>query len=295
MKIDTHQHYWRYQPQDFPWISEGMPALRRDCLPPDIAPGLAAAGVDAVVAVQARSCEQETDDLLALARAHTHIVGVVGWTDLTAPTVDDALDRHAGNPLLKGYRHILQDEPQLGAVLANPDFGRGVKALQQRGLVYDVLVFDHQMSAVVQFCARHNNHWLVLDHLGKPAIREWHTSKVVPSRWLANMRDLASMPHVVCKLSGLVTETPWATSNGVSPEHNKAMLECFDRALELFGPQRILFGSDWPVCQLAAPYEAVHGLARRWANTRLTSREQEAFWSGNAQRVYALQNATTKA
>lgn len=296
MKIDTHQHYWRYQAQDFPWISEGMPALRRDCMPADIAPGLRAAGVDGVVAVQARSCEQETDDLLALAHAHPHIVGVVGWTDLTAPNVADALDRHAGQTLLKGYRHILQDEPQLSALLANPDFGRGIQALQHRGLVYDVLVFDHQMSSAVQFCARHNAYWLVLDHLGKPAIGDWQASKVVRSRWLATMRDLASMPHVVCKLSGLVTETPWAPQNGVShsvsPEHNKAILECFDRALELFGPQRILFGSDWPVCQLAASYESVHGQAKRWANTRLTSLEQEAFWSGNATRIYGLDTRT---
>lgn len=295
MQIDTHQHFWRYRPQDFPWISEGMAALRRDRLPPDIAPNLQAAGVDAVVAVQSRSCDQETDDLLALAQAHPHIVGVVGWTDLTAPHVEDALERHAGNKLLKGYRHILQDEPQIGAVLADPGFERGVKAVQRRGLVYDVLVFDHQMSAVVPFCARHNGHWLVLDHLGKPAIRDWHTSKTARSGWLANMRDLASMPHVVCKLSGLVTETPWGDSPGLSPQHNQAILECFDRALELFGPQRIVFGSDWPVCQLAAPYETVHGLARRWADSRLIPQEQDAFWSGNAQRIYALAPTTTKA
>jgi L-fuconolactonase len=177
-------------------------------------------------------------------------------------------------------------------VVRRPAFSRGVRAVQKRGLVYDVLVFDHQMSAVLDFCGRHNEHWLVLDHAGKPCLREWTARKEVPTRWLACMRALAAMPHVVCKLSGLVTEGDWAAGNGLQPRDARIMLECFDRALELFGPNRILFGSDWPVCQLAAPFEAVHGLAQRWANTRLTAREQDAFWSANAQRVYALASAS---
>ena len=288
MKIDTHQHYWRYAAQDFPWISADMPALQQDCQPVDVLPALQGAGVDAVVAVQARSCADETDFLLNLAKANPQIVGVVGWTDLLAPNVADTLDSYANQPLLKGLRHILQDEPQLQTLVRDPDFSRGVKAVQKRGLVYDVLVFDRQISAVVDFCARHNDHWLVLDHLGKPCIRDWLTRAEVPSRWLASMRALAAMPHVVCKLSGLVTETEWAGGHALQPQDNKTMLECFDRALELSGPNRILYGSDWPVCQLAAPYEAVHGLAQRWSNTRLTLQEQNAFWSVNAQRCYGL-------
>lgn len=291
MKIDTHQHFWRYAAQDFPWISPAMPALQKDCLPVDVLPALRTAGVDAVVAVQARSCAAETDDLLALAQIHPQIVGVVGWTDLCAPQVADTLDSYAGQPLLKGFRHILQDEPQLPAFVRNPDFSRGVRALQTRGLVYDVLVFDHQMPAVLDFCGRHNAHWLVLDHVGKPCVRDWLTKAEVPSRWLACMRALAAMPHVVCKLSGLVTEGHWSDGNALQPQETKTMLECFDRALELFGPNRILYGSDWPVCQLAAPYDAVHGLAQRWANTRLTLQEQNAFWGDNAQRCYQLQPA----
>jgi L-fuconolactonase len=289
MKIDTHQHYWRYAAQDFPWISDAMPALQKDCLPADVAPALQAAGVEAVLAVQARSCADETDYLLDLAQSQQQIVGVVGWTDLCSPDVDQALARYANQPLLKGFRHILQDEPDLHALLRSPDFSRGVKAVQQRGLVYDVLVFDRQISAVVDFCARHNAHWLVLDHVGKPCIRDWLTRNEVPSRWLASLRALAAMPHVMCKLSGLVTEADWSGGNGLMAHDTKTMLDCFDRALELFGPNRILYGSDWPVCQLAAPYEVVHGLAQRWANTRLTAQEQNAFWSGNAMRCYGLQ------
>jgi L-fuconolactonase len=288
MKIDTHQHYWRYAAEDFPWINAGMPALQKDCVPGDVLPALQAAGVDAVLAVQARSCADETDYLLGLAQINPQMVGVVGWTDLCATDVNETLDRYADRPLLKGFRHILQDEPALPVLMRNPDFSRGVKAVQKRGLVYDVLVFDRQIATVVDFCARHNDHWLVLDHVGKPCIREWTTRSEVRSRWLASMRALASMPHVVCKLSGLVTEADWAAGHGVLPQDAKIMQECYDRALELFGPNRILYGSDWPVCQLAAPYEAVHGLAQRWANTRLTAPEQNAFWSGNAQRCYAL-------
>jgi L-fuconolactonase len=290
MKIDTHQHYWRYQAEDFPWINAGMPALQKDCLPGEVVPALQAAGVDAVLAVQARSGAGETDYLLDLAKVHPHIAGVVGWTDLCAPDVDATLDAYADQPLLKGFRHILQDEPQLPALMHQPAFSRGVQAVQRCGLVYDVLVFDWQIASVEDFCAHHNTHWLVLDHVGKPCIRDWLTQPEVPGRWLAGLRALAAMPHVVCKLSGLVTEADWTSGLGVLPQDAKIMLECFDRALELFGPHRILYGSDWPVCQLAAPYDAVHGLAQRWANTRLSAQEQQAFWGGNAVRCYDLKS-----
>ena len=251
-KIDTHQHYWAYAAADFPWISAARPALQKDCVPADVAPALKAAGVDAVLAVQARSCAAETDYLLGLARSNPQIVGVVGWTDLCAPDVADTLDAYASQPLLKGMRHILQDEPDLATLVREPEFSRGVQALQARGLVYDVLVFERQIATVVDFCARHKGHWLVLDHVGKPALRDWQGPQD-KGRWLTGLRALASMPHVVCKLSGLVTETDWSRGTGTSPQDNTAMLECLDRALELFGPSRILYGSDWPVCQLAAP------------------------------------------
>jgi L-fuconolactonase len=172
--------------------------------------------------------------------------------------------------------------------MRSPYFSRGVSAVQKRGLVYDVLVFDRQISSVVDFCARHDDHWLVLDHVGKPCIRDWTAHPEVPGRWSASMRALAAMPHVVCKLSGLVTEADWTAGNGLQSQDAKIMLECFDRALELFGPNRILYGSDWPVCQLAASYEVVHGMAQRWAKSRLTAQEQNAFWSGNALRCYDL-------
>lgn len=288
MKVDSHQHYWHYASEDFPWISDGMPALQKDCVPDDVLSALRTAGVDAVVAVQARSNANETDYLLDLAQKHPLIVGVVGWTDLCATNVHETLDSYAAQPLLKGFRHILQDEPHLPSLLRSPYFSFGVTALQRRRLVYDVLVFDHQISSVVDFCARHDDHWLVLDHVGKPCLRDWARKSEVPVRCLTSMRAIASMPHVVCKFSGLVTEAAWAAGNGLMSQDAKIMLDCFDRALELFGPNRIMYGSDWPVCQLAAPYDAVHGLAQRWADSRLTAPEQNAFWSGNAVRCYDL-------
>jgi L-fuconolactonase len=290
MKIDTHQHYWHYHAQDYAWITADMPALRQDRQPPDVLPAMQAAGMDAAVAVQARSMPQETDYLLSLAHAHPHIVGVVGWTDLCAPGIADTLDGYADEPMLKGFRHILQGEPQLPALLRQPDFNRGVQAVQARGLVYEVLVFDRQIPVVLDFCGRHDTHWLVLDHLGKPCLRDWSRPEV-PSRWLACMRTLAAMPHMLCKLSGLVTETSPTPGDAMPAQDAQIMLECFDQALELFGPHRLLFGSDWPVCQLAAPYGVVHSLAQHWASTRLTRQEQDAFWGGNAQRCYQLNSA----
>ncbi|CAM8657364.1 COG3618 Predicted metal-dependent hydrolase of the TIM-barrel fold [Comamonadaceae bacterium] len=288
MKIDTHQHYWRYRAAEFPWIEESMPDLRKDCMPIDCEYAMRAAGVDGVVAVQARTLVDETDFLLKVADNHPEVLGVVGWADLAAPNLEAHLERWTAHPAMRGIRHILQDESDVIAWLHNPRNAEGLRSVQRAGLVYDVLVFDHQLPGVASFCAKHDGHWLVLDHLGKPSVRDWQANPEVPSRWLSNIRSLATLPHVVCKLSGLVTETDWKSGNGISPTDGKIMWTCFDQALEAFGPHRLMFGSDWPVCQLAAPYEAVHGLVQKWAKARLTMTEQEAFWSGNAIRCYGL-------
>ena len=287
MKIDTHQHYWHYQTQDFPWINEHMPVLQQDRMPTDCRSSLQACGVDAVVAVQARSTPEETDFLLGLAAQNPRIVGVVGWADLAGPGLAAQLDRWAGQTALRGLRHILQDEPDIAALVGSPAFKRGVSLLQKRQLVYDVLVFDHQLPAVVGFCKQHDAHWLVLDHVGKPAVRDWFSNADVPRRWAIGMRELAAMPHVMCKLSGLVTETNWQQT-GVRTMDARVIHACFDQALEAFGPLRLMFGSDWPVCELAAPYESVHRIAQAWATSRLTMQEQQAFWGGNAVQCYGL-------
>jgi L-fuconolactonase len=288
MKIDTHQHFWRYRAEDFPWIHAGMAALRRDCLPSDSAQSLQASGVEAVIAVQARGQSAETDFLLQLADANPAVVGVVGWGDLRSPGLAAQLDAWSEHPAFKGLRHILQDEPDVPGWLGDAAVNRGLATLQQRQGVYDVLVFEHQLPEVIGFCGRHDGHWLVLDHLGKPSLRDMRAGDVPLPGWRQALRAMGTMPHVACKLSGLVTETDWRDRSGLSAEAIAAIHACFDEALAAFGPQRLMFGSDWPVCQLAASGEAVHRIADEWSASRLSADEQEAFWSGNAVRIYGL-------
>jgi L-fuconolactonase len=288
IKIDTHQHYWRFQPQEYAWISPSMPQLQRDCLPQDCAAARQAAGVNAVVAVQARTLPQETDFLLQLADQHPEIVGVVGWADLQAHDLQAQLDVWCQHPAFTGLRHVLQDEPDVAAWVNTPAVNQNLRLMQQHRLVYDVLVFEHQMPSVINFCAQHDQHWLVLDHVGKPALRDWSPSREQLRPWAKHLRQLAALPHVLCKLSGLVTETQWQHGQGLSLADAQAVWACFDQALEAFGPERLMYGSDWPVCQLSSDYQALHELAQTWAQTALSAPEQSAFWGANAQRCYGL-------
>ncbi len=291
MKIDTHQHFWRYSAPEFPWISEAMPALRRDCLPPDNAGAMRAACVDGVVAVQARTLAEETDFLLGLADQHPEVLGVVGWADLGAADLEPRLQAWCAHPAFKGLRHILQDEADASAWVQASAHQRGLRALQRHRRVYDVLVFEHQMPAAVELCARHDAHWLVLDHVGKPALRDWGADGApATSRWSSHLRELAAMPHVMCKLSGAVTETDWPNHHGLRPQDTRNILACFDQALEAFGPQRLMFGSDWPVCLLRAPYAEVARIIDDWSLT-LSDDERASLWGGNAVRCYGLPRA----
>ncbi|QDL54535.1 amidohydrolase family protein [Rhodoferax aquaticus] len=288
MKIDTHQHYWRYRAQEFPWIADSMPLLKRDRLPTDVESAMANAGVTGAVAVQARSVAAETDFLLQLADQVPSVMGVVGWADLRAGDLQQQLDRWCAHPAFKGLRHILQDESDVSDWVNDVLVNFGLRTLQQRHLVYDVLVYHHQLPLVHAFCAAHDTHWLALDHMAKPAVRDWARAPDALREWGRNLDILGTLPHVMCKLSGAVTETDWAVHGAARPADAKVIWSCFDRALDAFGPNRIMFGSDWPVCQLAAPYESVYDLASQWAAKRLSESEQTAFWSGNALRCYGL-------
>ena len=289
MKIDTHQHFWHFEPAYFPWISAQMPDLRQNFLPPDSRPLMDACAVDAVIAVQARSLPQETDFLLALAAQDPRIAGVVGWVDLAAKGLAQQLELWSDQPALRGFRHILQDEPDLAHLLQSTAFNLGVSRLQKQQLVYDVLVFEHQLPEVIEFCARHDQHTLVLDHVGKPAVRDGLNTQA-HANWQRGLRELAAMPHVMCKLSGLVTEAsvPSPSPSQLDAGQISAIHACFDQALSAFGPERLMFGSDWPVCQRAAPYAQVHDIAQTWAASRLNPQAQQAFWGGNAIRGYGL-------
>lgn len=255
MPIDAHQHFWTYDEARYGWIAEGgLHALKRDFLPEDLRPLLDQRGVDGTVAVQARQDLEESEWLLGLAADHPWIRGVVGWVDLASEEVEGQLDRLAaarGGERLVGIRHVVQAEAE--GFLDGADFRRGVAAVGARGLAYDVLILEHQLEEAVRFCGAMEGQRLVLDHLAKPRIAAGEID-----RWAGLMRELGAMEHVTCKVSGMVTEADhgaW-TYDQLTPY--------MDVAFEAFGPKRLLFGSDWPVCTLAAPYARVHEVFSRW-------------------------------
>jgi L-fuconolactonase len=240
--IDAHFHMWRWDAHELDWIIDDMSVLRRDFLAGDVAPEWAASGVRGGVAVQARCSVAETEFLLAQQRASSAILGVVGWVDLCAPEAGRVLGRYAGR--LAGVRHVVQAEPD--DFLLRPDFQRGVALLDGFGMSYDILVYPRQLRAACAFADRNPDLRLVLDHLGKPPI----ASGALES-WERDIRELARRPHVHVKASGLVTEADW--SSWTADQLRRAL----DVAFDAFGSQRVLFGSDFPVCLLAATYARV--------------------------------------
>ncbi|MDI1249747.1 MAG: amidohydrolase family protein [Lacunisphaera sp.] len=274
MKIDAHQHFWRYTPEEFDWISDGMGAIRRDFQPTDLAPFLAAAHVDGTIAVQARQTLAETTGLLEHAQRHPFIKGVVGWVPLTDPEAPRRLDELGADKNLKGVRHVLQGEPD--AFMTDPAFNAGLRAVTARGLSYDLLVQAPQLPAALALVDRHPSLPFVLDHLAKPVI-----TGAPPAEWRRDLAELARRPNVCCKFSGVVTEVlgiEW------TPE---LLWPYFDVVLALFGPDRLMFGSDWPVCLVAAEYT-------RWDRfvescvTGLASAERKAILGDTAAKFYRL-------
>lgn len=246
MRIDSHQHFWQYDSSspDFSWIDESMGAIRRSFLPGDLAPQLAQQRFDGSIAVQAAQTEQENEFLLDLASQYDFIRGVVGWVDLRSPVVGESLDRLTQHPKFVGVRRIVQAEP--AAILADADFNRGVRELSQRGLTYDLLIRQEQMPEAVAFVQSHESLKVVLDHVGKPAIAQG-----LREPWATHIKALGQLPHCYCKVSGLVTEAShahWSEDD---------LLYYLEQVFDAFPPARLMFGSDWPVCLLAAPYARV--------------------------------------
>lgn len=275
MRIDSHQHFWRYEPAQYPWIGERMGVLRRDYLPGELEPLLRASGFEGTVAVQAQQAAAETDWLLELAERHAFIRGVVGWVDLCAANVDEALERYAARRKLVGLRHIVHDEPD-DDFLLRPDFRRGVGRLRAHALVYDLLLFPKHLPRASTLVAELPEQPFVLDHIAKPFIRDG-----VVSPWREDLRRLASFPNVTCKLSGMVTEARWKEWCPAD------MHPYLDAVLEAFGPSRLMIGSDWPVCLLAGDYDRTMSVVVDWAS-RLSAAERDSILGGNAARVYAL-------
>jgi L-fuconolactonase len=275
LRIDAHQHYWRFDPVRDEWITPEMSVLRRDFLPGDAAPLLAQSKIDGVVAVQADQSEAETDFLLSLAAQHDFIRGVVGWVDLRAPDLTDRLARWRGNRALKGFRHIAQGEPD--DFLAQGDVVAGIAQLGRHGYSYDILIYPRQLAAAEQLVARCPEVRFIVDHCAKPPIVSGELA-----RWQRGLRQLASHPNVYCKLSGLVTEASWIGWSDTD------IFPALHAAVEAFGPERLIFGSDWPVCLLAADYLGVIGVIERWAS-RLTAAERDLLFGGTAQQAYQLE------
>jgi L-fuconolactonase len=274
MRVDAHQHFWQYNPVRDTWITEEMAVLERDFLPDDLEGQLAAHGFDGSIAVQADQSEDETIFLLQLAEHHPSVMGVVGWVDLRAADLPERLQYLSGFGRLGGVRHIAQAEPD--DFLARDDVARGIALLQDFDLTYDILVYPHQLPAVLSLVDGLPDQRFVVDHAAKPRIRD---GEMEP--WAGLMRELASHGNVWCKVSGLVTEADWTrwSAEDIHPY--------LDVVFEAFGPDRLMFGSDWPVCLLAASYRRVKDLIDSYAEY-LTETERDKLFGANAVQFYGL-------
>jgi L-fuconolactonase len=278
-RIDAHQHFWSYSPAAFDWIDPGS-VLAQDFVPDDLMPLLDDAAIDGCIAVQACQTDAETDWLLDLAAANPRIVGVVGWIDLGTDDVVQRLQARAGSPKLVGFRHIVQDEPD-DAFLLTPAFVRGVRAALEQGFSYDILVKPRQAIHVRRFCdavaaGLSEAPRLILDHGAKPDIAQggWQP-------WADAVADMAQVPSLYCKISGLMTEADHATWTG------DQIARYLDHLLACFGPDRLIFGSDWPVCRLAAEYRRVVDLIEDFV-TRACPSARDGIFGRNAAAAYRL-------
>jgi L-fuconolactonase len=275
MSIDSHQHFWRYDPGQHGWIDETMGVLKRDFLPEQLASELDANKMDASIAVQADQSEQETLFLLELAKRSRRIAGVVGWVDLVSPRLDDRLKFFSQFEKLRGVRHVAQSEPD-DRFLVRPDFTRGISRLQEFGFTYDILIYPKQLPAAIELVAKFPKQRFVLDHLAKPEIK---TKNI--AAWATLMGSMGRNPNVYCKLSGLVTEADWRCW---SPANFDPLL---DVVFEAFGVDRLMFGSDWPVCLLAASYKQVKDIIGDFVE-RKAPKAKEKIFGANAVRFYDL-------
>jgi len=281
MRIDAHQHFWRYSPQGYEWINDAMSSLQRDFLPEDLKPELDRTGFEGTIAVQARQTLEETRWLLQLAEAAPFVLGVVGWTDLRSAEVRMQLSEFCGNPKFVGVRHIVQSETD-DRFLLQPEFLRGIALLEEFDLTYDILVYPRHLPVATEFLKHFPRQRFVLDHLAKPLIK---SSSVEP--WRTHIRELAQHPNVGCKLSGLVTEADWKNwkSADIKPY--------LDVAFESFGPDRLMIGSDWPVCTVAGSYARVTNIVIEYLDGYPES-VQNAVLGGNAARFWRLTSPMLK-
>ena len=278
MNIDAHQHFWRYLPEEYPWIGAGMERIARDCLVADLEAVARPEGFTGSVAVQARQSLAETRWLLELAAAHPFIWGVVGWVDLRSEQVEEQLAEFADRrvyPTFVGVRQVVQDEAD-PRFLLGAAFVRGLRHLPAFGLTYDLLLYPPQLPAASELAGMLPEQPFILDHLAKPRVK---TGEI--AEWRRDIEALARHPNVSCKVSGLVTEAAW---QGWKATDFQPYL---DVVLAAFGPERLMLGSDWPVCLVAGSYADVAGIARDFFSA-LTPSEQAEVAGGTARRIYGL-------
>jgi len=275
MKIDAHHHFWKYDPVRYSWMNESMEILKKDYQPADLQVEIEKAEIEGVVSVQADQSMLETDELLDHAAQRDFIKGVVGWFPLADPAVEEVLAEYADNPWLKGVRHVVQDEPDDRFILGEA-FNEGIRKLEQFDLIYDILIYERQLGSSIEFVDLHPNLPFVLDHVAKPRIGDG-----LMEPWKEQMFEMSRRENVTCKLSGMATEAKWAewTSDQLRPY--------MEVALDAFGPDRLMFGSDWPVARLAVDYMPWVKLCREFISS-LSTDEREAIEGGNAIRVYQL-------
>ncbi len=281
MRIDAHQHFWKYDAARDTWITKEMAILKRDFMPADLLPEMVANGIDGCIAVQTSQSEQETGFLLDIGQKNHWIAGVVGWVDLCAGNVEERLRYFSQFEKLRGVRHIVQSEAD-NRFMLRPDFMRGISCLVQFNLTYDILIYPKQLPVAIEFVAKFPEQPFVLDHMAKPNIKSGDRS-AENMEWARNIKSLAAHPNVSCKLSGLITEADW---NDWRPE---GFWPYLDTVFEAFGAHRLMFGSDWPVCLLAGTYQRAREVIQKYVG-ELSAAQQEQIFGGNAEKFYGLKN-----
>jgi len=276
LRIDAHQHFWKFDPIRDGWIGPDMAVIQKDFMPADLEPILQSTGFDGCVLIQVDPSEDENDFQLDNANRHDFIKGVVGWVNLQHPQVEDQLVKYSRHPKLKGFRHILQGERDR-ALMLKPAFKNGIGLLRKFGFTYDILIFPDQLGYTREFVAAFPDQFFVVDHMAKPHIKD----RMITDEWKDAIRAVAAHKNVYCKISGMVTEADW---KNWKPEHFKPYL---DTVVEAFGTDRVLFGSDWPVCLVAASYQQTLQIVSDYFSS-FSKDEQAAFFGGNAIKFYNL-------
>ena len=274
-RIDSHQHFWKYDRIRDSWITDEMSLLRKDYLPSQFGLLLQQNGFDGCITVQAEQAEIENVFLLANAKRNSFIKGIVGWVDFQAKNISQKLSYYTQFKKLKGFRHILQGEAQRDLMLKT-EFLRGIKALQEYGYTYDILIYPDQLKFTKEFVGQFPKQKFVIDHLAKPYIK----SKKI-KEWKKDITQVAEYENVSCKISGYVTEAD------LKNWKKEDFTPYFDIAVNAFGPDRILFGSDWPVCLLGGGFKEVLNVAKEYFSS-FTQNEQDKFFGSNAIEFYNL-------